>query len=81
MALEKEISCFIPAIDELRIKLKATVSRAINIRFTVKKCALTNILRVKWNLIDKTTYMALLPRTLTPSEKEQAYDRIVAGVY
>ncbi|GAJ01298.1 unnamed protein product, partial [marine sediment metagenome] len=39
--LDKEISCFIPALSELRIKLKATTGEAINIRFTVQKCALT----------------------------------------
>ena len=52
-ALGKEISCFIPALSELRIKLKATVSRTINIRFTVQKCALTNLLRARWGLATK----------------------------
>jgi len=53
VALGKEISCFIPALTELRIKLKATVSKVINVRFTVRKCALTNILRAKWGLASK----------------------------
>jgi hypothetical protein len=51
--LGKEISCFIPALHELRIKLKATVSRTINIRFTIQKCALTNIFRARWGLASK----------------------------
>lgn len=53
VALEKEISCFIPALTELRIKLKATVSKSINIRFTVRKCAMTNIFRARWGLATK----------------------------
>jgi len=49
--LSKEISCFIPALDELRIKLKATVADVnINVRFTVQKCAMTNLFRAKWGL-------------------------------
>jgi len=50
VTLGKEISCFIPALHELRIKLKATASKTINIRFTVQKCALTNIFRARWGL-------------------------------
>ncbi len=53
VALGKEISCFIPALTELRIKLKATVSKSINIRFTVRKCAMTNIFRARWGLATK----------------------------
>lgn len=53
IALDTEISCFIPVIHELRIKLKATVSRTINIRFTVLKCAMTNIFRAKWGLASR----------------------------
>ena len=49
-ALGKEISCFIPALHELRIKLKATQSKTINIRFTVLKVAMTNIFRARWGL-------------------------------
>ncbi|MBA7655205.1 hypothetical protein ES703_63104 [subsurface metagenome] len=49
----KEISCFIPALHELRIKLKATESRTINIRFTVLKVAMTNIFRARWGLATK----------------------------
>jgi len=53
VSLGKEISCFIPALKELRIKLKATVSKTINIRFTIQKCALTNIFRARWGLVTK----------------------------
>ncbi len=49
-ALDKEISCFIPATNELRIKLLATVPAVINIRFTILKCAMTNIFRARWGL-------------------------------
>ncbi|GAI11606.1 unnamed protein product, partial [marine sediment metagenome] len=52
-ALGKEISCFIPALHELRIKLKATVSRTINIRYTVQKVALSNLLRARFGLVSR----------------------------
>jgi hypothetical protein len=68
VALGKEISCFIPSLSELRIKLKATVSRTINIRFTVQKCAMTNLLRARWGLATK----AELPGDV--------YDKVMAGV-
>jgi len=67
-ALGKEISCFIPALRELRIKLKATVSKTINIRFTVQKCALTNIFRARWGLATREE----LPGDV--------YDKVMAGV-
>ncbi len=68
VALGKEISCFIPALKELRIKLKATVSKTINIRFTIWKCALTNIFRARWGLASKDE----LPGDV--------YDKVMAGV-
>ena len=67
-ALGKEISCFIPALRELRIKLKATVSKTINIRFTVQKCVLTNIFRARWGLATKEE----LPGDI--------YDKVMGGV-
>jgi len=67
-ALGKEISCFIPALHELRIKLKATESRTINIRFTIQKCALTNIFRARWRLATREE----LPKDV--------YDKVMAGV-
>ncbi|MBA7670946.1 hypothetical protein ES703_79095 [subsurface metagenome] len=66
--LAKEISCFIPALHELRIKLKATVSRTINIRFTVQKVAMTNIFRARWGLATREE----LPKDV--------YDKVMAGV-
>jgi len=67
-ALGKEISCFIPALTELRIKLKATVSKTINIRFTIQKCALTNIFRARWGLA-------------SPDELPgDVYNKVMAGV-
>ncbi len=51
VTLGKEISCFIPALHELRIRLTANVSRTINIRFTVQKVAMTNIFRARWGLV------------------------------
>ena len=53
VALGKEISCFIPALHELRIRLTANVSRTINIRFTVQKVAMTNIFRARWGLVTR----------------------------
>ncbi len=68
VALGKEISCFIPALHELRIKLKATVSRTINIRFTVQKVALTNLFRARWGLV-------------SPDELPgDVYNKVLAGV-
>lgn len=68
VSLGKEISCFIPALTELRIKLKATVSKTINIRFTVQKCALTNIFRARWGLA-------------SPDELPgDTYQKVLAGV-
>jgi hypothetical protein len=68
VSLGKEISCFIPALTELRIKLKATVSRTINIRYTVWKCALTNIFRARWGLV-------------SPDELPgDVYNKVIAGV-
>ena len=72
VALEKEISCFIPALKELRIKLKATTSRVINIRFTVWKCVLTNMFRIKWGLVT---------RDELPDKQKRAYDTVMAGVF
>jgi len=68
-ALSKEISCFIPALNELRIKLKATIADVnINVRFTIWKCALTNIFRAKWGLA-------------SPDELPgDTYQKVLAGV-
>lgn len=68
-SLSKEISCFIPALHELRIKLKATVADVnINIRFTVLKCAMTNIFRARWGLAT---------RDELPGD---TFDKVMAGV-
>ncbi|GAI61553.1 unnamed protein product [marine sediment metagenome] len=68
IALGKEISCFIPALHELRIKLKAGTSKTINIRFTVLKVAMTNIFRARWGLATREE----LPKDV--------YDKVMAGV-
>jgi len=68
IALGKEISCFIPALHELRIKLKAGTSKIINIRFTVQKVAMTNIFRARWGLATRDE----LPKDV--------YDKVMAGV-
>lgn len=68
VTLGKEISAFIPAVHELRIKLKATVSRTINIRYTILKCAMTNLFRARWGLATKEE----LPGDV--------YDKVMAGV-
>ncbi|MBA7705772.1 hypothetical protein ES703_114611 [subsurface metagenome] len=67
-ALGKEISCFIPALHELRIKLKAGTSRTINIRYTVLKVAMTNIFRARWGLATREE----LPKDV--------YDKVMSGV-
>jgi len=68
VALGKEISCFIPALHELRIKLYAGTSRTINIRYTVLKVAMTNIFRARWGLVTREE----LPKDV--------YDKVMAGV-
>lgn len=68
VTLGKEISAFFPALHELRIKLKATVSKTINIRFTVRKCAMTNIFRARWGLATREE----LPGDV--------YDKVMGGV-
>lgn len=68
VALSKEISCFIPAMHELRIRLNATVSRTINIRFTIWKCAMTNLFRARWGLATRDE----LPGDI--------FDKVMAGV-
>jgi len=67
-ALAREIGCFIPAVNELRIKLKATVPAVINIRFTVQKVVMTNIFRAKWGLVS---------RDEIPGD---TWDKVMAGV-
>ncbi|MBA7686055.1 hypothetical protein ES703_94491 [subsurface metagenome] len=68
-SLSKEISCFIPALKELRIKLKATGADVnINVRFTVWKCAMTNLFRARWGLAT---------RDELPGD---TYDKVMAGV-
>ncbi|MBA7704837.1 hypothetical protein ES703_113659 [subsurface metagenome] len=69
VALEKEISCFIPALKELRIRLTAGTARDdVDIRFTVQKVALTNIFRARWGLATREE----LPGDV--------YDKVMAGV-
>ena len=69
VALEKEISCFIPALKELRIRLTAGTAREdVDIRFTVQKVALTNIFRARWGLATREE----LPGDV--------YDKVMAGV-
>lgn len=68
IALDKEINCFIPALNELRIRLNATVARTINVRFTIWKCAMTNLLRARWGLATRGE----LPGDV--------YDKVMAGV-
>lgn len=70
IALDREINCFIPALDELRIKLKATAEpgSAVHIRFTVLKCAMSNIFRARWGLASRDE----LPKDV--------WDKVMAGV-
>jgi len=68
-ALEKDVSCFIPALSELRIRLTAAVADVnINIRFTIWKCAMTNIFRARWGLASRDE----LPKDV--------WDKVLAGV-
>lgn len=64
-----EVSCFIPAMEEIRISTIATVAPAAHLfRYTYRRIKLTNLLRVRFGLVS---------RDEVPGE---TYDKVHAGV-
>lgn len=54
LSLDFDLECFIPATKEIRISLLAAAPVAtFNIRYTVLRCKMNNILRARWGLITK----------------------------
>lgn len=52
-----ELRCWVPALKEIRVKVYASSAggniTGYQIRFTVRRCALTNLLRVRFGLVSK----------------------------
>jgi len=53
LSLDFDLKCFIPALKELRMNLfsAAPPEANFNIRYTVLRCKMNNILRARWNLV------------------------------
>ena len=64
-----EVSCFIPAMEEIRLSTIATVAPGPHLfRYTYLRCRLTNLLRVRFGLVS---------RDEVPGD---TYDKVKAGV-
>jgi len=53
VGLERELSCFIPALSELSLDIIATGAVTVYIRYTILKIKLSNILRCRFGLMSK----------------------------
>ncbi|GAJ00027.1 unnamed protein product, partial [marine sediment metagenome] len=53
VGLERELSCFIPALTELTLNIIAAGEVTVYIRYTIWKVRLTNILRCRFGLMSK----------------------------
>lgn len=53
LSLDFDLKCFIPAVNEIRMNLFSTAPPVanFNIRYTVLRCKMSNILRARWNLV------------------------------
>ena len=53
LSLDFDLKCFIPAVKELRMNLHSTAPPVanFNIRYTVLRCKMNNILRARWSLV------------------------------
>ena len=52
LSLDFDLNCFMPATKEIRISLLAAAPVAnFNIRYTILRCKMNNILRARWNLV------------------------------
>ncbi|MBA7689731.1 hypothetical protein ES703_98242 [subsurface metagenome] len=50
VGLERELDCFIPAMSELTLNIVAAGAIAVQIRYTIWKCRLSNLLRARFGL-------------------------------
>lgn len=54
LSLDFDLDCFIPALTEIRLSLiAAAVTANFNIRYTVLRCKMNNIVRARWGLVTK----------------------------
>lgn len=57
MSVERNLRCFIPALKEIKIKLKASSLGGYvtghRIRYTIWHCALTNLIKVRFGLVSR----------------------------
>ena len=53
VGLERELSCFIPALAELTLNIVAAGAVTVYIRYTILKVKLSNLLRCRFGLISK----------------------------
>lgn len=54
LSLDRDLPCFVPALNELRISVSAGGNVASHaLRFTVRRCRLTNTLRVRFGLVSR----------------------------
>lgn len=51
--LERELNCFIPAMSELSLSIVAAGAIAVQIRYTILKIKLSNLLRCRFGLMSK----------------------------
>lgn len=68
VGLERELSCFIPAMTELSLNIVAAGPIAVQVRYTILKCRMTNLLRCRFGL---------MTRDEAPGD---VYDKVLAGV-
>ncbi len=53
VGLERELSCFIPALSELSLNIIAAEAVTVYIRYTILKVKLSNLLRCRFGLLSK----------------------------
>ena len=54
LSLDRDLPCFVPALNELKIYVSANTNVASHaLRFTVRRCRLTNLLRVRFGLVSR----------------------------
>lgn len=66
--LERELSCFIPALSELTLNIVAAGAVTVYIRYTILKVKLSNLLRCRFGLLSKEE---------APGD---AYDKVLGGI-
>lgn len=67
VGLERDLSCFIPALSELTLNIVAAGAVAVDIRYTIWRVKLSNLLRARFGLE-------------LPPEREETIRRVKAGI-